>query len=267
VSGPRGWAGVALTRAVSPSIARCVLTHVPRRAIDWRRAARQHARYEHALATLGLAVRHLPPEPALPDAVFVEDAAVVLDEVAVIARPGARSRRPEVASVARALETDRRLCRIVAPGTLDGGDVLTVGRRVFVGASARSNAAGRRQLREALEPYGYHVRDVAVTGCLHLKSAVTAVADGTLLIRREWIDARVFRAFELIDVDPAEPFAANALRVGETVILPAAHRRTRRRLEARGLDVRGVDVSELAKAEGGVTCCSLVLPRHPTPLA
>jgi dimethylargininase len=250
---------VALTRAVSPAFARCELTHLARQPIDWRRATRQHARYERALAALGLLVQRLPPAPVCPDAVFVEDTAVVLDEVAVIARPGAPSRRPETATVARALAAYRPVRRITAPGTLDGGDVLQVGRRVFVGASARSNAAGRGQLRALLARYGYRVIDVPVTGCLHLKSAVTVVADRTLLFQRAWVEADAFRGLELIDVDPAEPFAANALRVGDTVLLPTAHRKTRRRLEVRGLVVRGVDVSELAKAEGGVTCCSLVV--------
>lgn len=244
---------------MSPAFARCELTHLARQPIDWRRAARQHARYERALAALGLLVQRLPPEAACPDAVFVEDTAVVLDEVAVIARPGAPSRRPETATVARALAAYRPVRHITAPGTLDGGDVLPVGRRVFVGASARSNAAGRRQLRALLAPYGYRVIDVPVAGCLHLKSAVTVVADATLLMHREWVDTRSFRGLTLIDVDPGEPFAANALRVGSVVLLPAAHRKTRRRLEARGLEVRAVDVSELAKAEGGVTCCSLVV--------
>jgi dimethylargininase len=251
---------VALTRAVSPSIARCELTHLMRQPIDWRWAGRQHRRYEQVLTSLGCGVTRLPAEPALPDAVFVEDTAVVLDEVAVIARPGARSRRPETASVAAALAAYRPLTHIEAPGTLDGGDVLPIGERVFVGCSRRSNRAGRVQLRTLLAPHGYRVIEVAMRDCLHLKSAVTAVAGRTLLIQRAWVDADAFRGFRLIDVHPAEPFAANALRVARTVLLPAAWRRTRRRLEARGLAVRGVDVSELAKAEGGVTCCSLVVP-------
>jgi dimethylargininase len=250
---------IAITRAVSPSIARCELTHVERRPIDLARATRQHRRYERALASLGCVIRSLPAEPELPDSVFVEDVAVVLDELAVITRPGSASRRPETASIAAALSPLRSLRSIEAPGTLDGGDVLRIGTRVFVGVSARSNGAGRDQLRALLGPPGYTVVDVALNGCLHLKSAVTAVGEDTLLIQRAWVGADPFRDFDLIDVDPAEPFAANALLVAGTVIVPSAHRRTRRRLEARGLAVQGVDVSELAKAEGGVTCCSLIV--------
>lgn len=190
---------------------------------------------------------------------FVEDAAVVFDELAVVARPGAAARRGETEAVAAALARHRPLARIEAPGTLDGGDVLRVGRRVFVGRSGRTDRSGREQLRALVAPHGYTVEEVAVTGCLHLKSAATEVAPGTLVVERRWLDAAPFAGLELIDVDPAEPFAANALRVGGAVVLPEAFPRTRRRLEARGLEVRTVPASELAKAEGGVTCCSIVV--------
>lgn len=249
---------VALTRGVSADFARCELTHLARAPIDVARARRQHAAYEDALRELGCVVERLPELPGHPDCVFVEDAAVVCDEVAVAARPGADSRRAEVAAVAAALGRWRPLAAIEAPGTLDGGDVLRVGRRVFVGRTPRSDEAGRRQLRERLAPYGYEVVDVEVRGCLHLKTAVTALRDDLLLVHRPWLDAAAFAGYELLDVDPGEPFAANALAVGGAVVMPEAFPRTRRRLEARGLAVRPVDVSEAAKAEGGVTCCSIV---------
>jgi dimethylargininase len=249
----------ALTRAVPPSIARCELTHLAREPIDVARAASQHACYEVALARLGCTVLHLPDEPELPDSVFVEDTAVVLDEVAVISRPGAESRRPETASVAAALAPYRRLVCTQAPGTLDGGDVLRVGHIVYVGLSGRTNAEGVRQLAEVLAPHGYRVVGVPVRGCLHLKSAVTAVTDDTLLLNPEWVDASHFQRAERIDVHPDEPFAANALRIGDTLIYPSSAPRTRDRLEAAGLRVESVDASELAKAEAGVTCCSLIV--------
>lgn len=256
----------ALVRPLSPSLARCQLTHLPRTPIDVDLARRQHGRYVEVLAELGCAVEWLPAAPELPDAVFVEDAAVVVDEVAVIARPGAVARRAETASVAAALERHRPLVRIEPPGTLDGGDVLRVGRRVFVGRSGRTDRSGFEQLRSLLAPHGYTVEEVALEGCLHLKSAATEVASGTLLVAREWVDTAPFAGLELLDVAPAEPFAANALRVGEAVVLPEAFPRTRRRLEARGIEVRPVPASELAKAEGGVTCCSIVVgPATPAP--
>jgi len=160
--------------------------------------------------------------------------------------------------VADALARFRTVVRIEAPGTLDGGDVLRVGRVLYVGVSGRTNAAGIAQLAERLRPFDYAVVSVAMSGCLHLKTAVTAVTDGTLLVNRSWVDPAAFTGFQLVDVDPAEPWGANVLRVGDALVYPAAFPRTRARLEALGLDVRLVEVDELAKAEGAVTCCSLI---------
>jgi dimethylargininase len=250
---------IALTRGVSPSLARCELTHRPREPISLDRARAQHHAYEDALRSIGCEVRRLPPEPELPDAVFVEDAAVVFDELAVVTRPGAPSRRGEVASVAETLASYRTLRAIESPATLDGGDVLVVGRSVFVGLSTRTNEQGALQLTAALGRHGYTVRPLTVRSCLHLKTAVTRVGPATVLLNPDWVDARAFDSFERIEVHPEEPWAANALAVGGSVVYPAAFPRTRERLVRRGLDVRDVDLSELAKAEGGVTCCSLVL--------
>jgi dimethylargininase len=252
---------IAITREVSPSIGQCELTHLAREAIDVDLARSQHRQYEAYLAALGCEIQRLPPEPELPDAVFVEDVAVVLDELAIIARPGAASRRPEARSVAEALAPYRRLAYIQAPGSLDGGDVLRIGRTLWVGLSGRSNRAGIEQMRALLVPLGYTVKDVAVDGCLHLKSAVTQVARDTLLINPAWVDASAFGPMNLIEVDRAEPFAANALLVGESVVYPTAYPATRRRLEEGGIPARVVDISELGKAEGGVTCCSLIFER------
>jgi dimethylargininase len=249
---------IALTREVSPTLADCQLTHLAREPIDIERARFQHRAYEQALAALGCRVERLPAKPDLPDAVFVEDTAVVVEELAVITRPGATSRRPETDSMAVALAPYRGLAVVAAPGTLDGGDVLRLGHQVFVGRSSRSNDAGAASLRSALEPFGYSVSSVAFDGCLHLKSAATEVASGTLLVNPAWVEPGVFGAKRVVEIDPAEPFAANALRVGAAVLFPTAFPRTRRRLEARGSRVVEVDLSELAKAEGAVTCCSVV---------
>ena len=243
---------------MSPAIGRCELSYLEREPIDVGLAERQHLAYERCLADLGCAVTSLPSEPALPDSVFVEDTAVVLDELAVVTRPGAVSRRPETASVAAALAPWRPLLYLGSPGTLDGGDVLVVGRRIFVGRSLRSDEAGCGQLRDLLAPRGYAVVPVPVRGCLHLKSAVTAVAADRLLVSPARVDGSAFAGLGIIDVDPAEPHAANALRIGVSVVFPAAFERTRRRLEGAGIRVVTVDVSELARAEGAVTCCSLV---------
>jgi dimethylargininase len=239
-------------------MARCELTHLARSPIDVALAERQHAAYSHALAALGCRLLELPAEPDLPDSVFVEDTTVVLDEVAVLTRPGAASRLAEVDSVAAVLELWRPCVRIEAPGTLDGGDVLRVGRDLYVGESGRSNAAGIAQLAAAVASHGYRVVPVPVRGCLHLKSAVTLVGPETLLINDDWVDRRHWPGLKFISVAPGEPHAANALLVGDAVMHPAAEIRTRERLEAAGVKVVPVDVSEVQKAEGGVTCCSVL---------
>jgi len=175
---------------------------------------------------------------------------------------GAVSRRPEVRGVAAVLRRYRDVVPIEPPATIDGGDVLVAGKRVFVGQTSRTSSAAIAKLREILGPMGYTVDGVDVTGCLHLKSAVTALADDRLLINRAWIGAgladNVFRGFDLIDTDQAEPYAANVVRAGGALIYPSAFPRTRAKLERLGLDVIAVDVGELAKAEGAVTCCSLI---------
>lgn len=249
---------VAITRAVSPEIARCELTHLARERIDPVTAAAQHREYERCLATLGCEVVRLPPEPQMPDSVFVEDAALFLDEVAVITRPGAESRRPETRSIAEALAPYRPLARIRPPATLDGGDVLRAGRTLFVGLSSRTCAEGVEQLERMVGPLGYAVRPVEVRGCLHLKSAATLVRPDTLLVNPDWVPTDAFEGLSRIEVDRAEPQGANALKIGGAVVYPAAYPRTRDRLERRAIRVVEVDVSELGKAEGGVTCCSLI---------
>jgi dimethylargininase len=249
---------IAITREVSPAFERCELTHLARQPIDLATARRQHEAYEQALKTAGCAMVRLAAGDGMPDSVFIEDMAVVFRELAIITRPGAESRSGETAAVAEALAPYRSLVHIEPPGTIDGGDVLTSGMRVFVGASPRTNAAGIAQMGRHLAPFGYTVHMVPVRGCLHLKSAVTAVADDTLLINPEWVPADHFRPFHLLEVHPAEPNGANALRVGGALIYPTAFPRTCARLQTRGLQVTTLDVSELAKAEGAVTCCSLI---------
>jgi dimethylargininase len=251
---------IAFTREVSASVGRCELTHVTRVPIDLERARAQHVAFEESLKSLDCEVRRLPNLPESPDAVFVQDTVVVLDEAAIICRPGAESRRQETTSVADALKKLCRLHSIEPPGTLDGGDVICVGRNVWVGKSGRTNDEGIRQLRDRLGRFDYAVRGVPVTGCLHLQSAITPVAEGVMLINRRWVDPLMFEGFEFIDIDPTEPFAANALRVGNSVVYSSAFPRTLERLESRGISVVPVDMSELAKAEGGVTCCCILVP-------
>lgn len=254
---------LALVRPVSASLPACALTHRAREPIDVARAREEHAAYVHLLADLGATVVTLAAADELPDAVFVEDTAVVLDEVAVITRPGAGSRRPETAAVRAALARYRPLAGIEAPGTLDGGDVLRLGRRLFVGRSGRTSDEGILQLRFLVRPHGYEVIPVDFTGCLHLKSAVTDVTDRLLLINPAWVDGAAFPGFDLLAVDPSESDAANALRLGLGVVYPSRHAGTARLLERAGVRVLPVPAGEVAKAEGGVTCCSLIFTSGP----
>ncbi len=250
---------IAYTRAVSPALAHCELTHLARQPLDVEAAAREHEAYEALLRRLGAEVRRLPATPDLPDSVFVEDTAIVLDEIAVITRPGAVSRRDETASTASALAVHRPLGHIEEPGTLDGGDVLVIGRRVYVGRSSRTNDAAIGQLEKLLQPLGYTVLPVEFTGCLHLKSCVTQVAEDLVLLNPASVGAEVFTGCRAITVDPAEPLAGNALMLGGSVIHPEHFPGTGSRLVAAGLRVVPVAMKELAKAEAGVSCCSLLL--------
>jgi len=250
---------IAITRGVSAAIRDCELTHLDREPIDLERARSQHRQYEALLATLGCHVISLPADEALPDCVFVEDTAIVLPELAIATNPGAAPRRPEVEAVAAIVGRYRPLARIAAPGTIDGGDVLVTGRNIFIGRSARTNDYAIEQVRATTAPHGYRVVAVEVHGCLHLKSAVTAAAPGLLLINRQWCDPAPFDGYELLDVAPSEPSAANVLRIGDELVYASSYPRTRERLESRGLRVHPVDADELAKAEGAVTCCSVLL--------
>lgn len=250
---------LALTREVSSRLADCELTHLERGPIDRAQARVEHRAYERALERLGCQVRRLPPLDEFPDGVFVEDTAVVLDELAVLTRPGAVSRRGEVDSTAAALAELRPVHRMREPQTLDGGDVLVMGRRVFVGCSSRTNTAGRQALGTILDDHGYRLQEVPLRGALHLKTAVSALDDETVLLDPCCVDAGEFAGFEVIETDPEELWAANALRIGSTLLFPAHHPRTAERLEARGIALHLVEMSELARAEAGVTCCSLIL--------
>jgi dimethylargininase len=249
---------VAVTRPVPRSLTACELTHAQRVPIDITVARAQHAEYERTLAALGCEIVHVPAADELPDSVFVEDTAIVLDEIAVITRPGAASRRGETGEVATTLGSFRQLRLLTEPATLDGGDVLRLGRVLYVGRGTRTNAAGVQQLADFISSYGYDVRTVPVDNCLHLKSAVTEAAPGVVVINPDWVNGQMFPDHAIIEVDPSEPAAANVLRIGETVVSSTAHPRTNARLSSVAR-VRTVDLSELAKAEGAVTCCSLVV--------
>ncbi|HSB09832.1 MAG TPA: arginine deiminase family protein [Blastocatellia bacterium] len=248
----------AITRQVSPNINQCELTFHAKEPIDLARAIAQHEAYERLLRQLGVRVVSLAAELDLPDSVFVEDAAVVVDEVALIPVMGAASRRPETESLARALSVYRPLRLMHAPATLDGGDVMRIGHRVFVGASSRTNAEGINQLAAALAEFDYKVTAVDVRQCLHLKSGCSYLGRNSILVNRDLVDVTRLAGFEWIDVPESEPSAANVLVIDDVVIVPSAFPRTIELLEMLGFIVKAINVSEFQKAEGGVTCKSII---------
>jgi dimethylargininase len=249
----------ALTRLPSATLAQCELSFLDRDPINVDRARRQHSTYRSALRAAGATVVVLPALDELPDAVFVEDTAVVVDELAVVATMGAASRRPESDPMAATLARYRPVHRLAEPATLDGGDVLRVDRTLFVGLTPRTNAAAVDQLLALLAPLGYRVVGVPVTACLHLKSACSLAAPRTVLVNPAWASPDLFDGFDVLTVDPDEPAAGNVLAVGDRVLVPASAPRTLARLRAEGLHAEPIDVSELQKAEAGVTCMSVLI--------
>ncbi|MCA1621309.1 MAG: dimethylargininase [Acidobacteria bacterium] len=249
---------VALTREPARSLDGCELTYREREPIDAAAAAAQHRAYREALRACGARVVTLPAVDELPDGVFVEDTAIVLDEFAVLTRPGVESRRGEVGLIEPEVARLRPVVRIEPPATLEGGDVLRLGRTLFVGLSPRTNAEGAAALRRLAAPHGYEVLTVEPRGCLHLKTGCSALDDETVLVNPDWVEPVIFRGREVVAVDSAEPWGANVLGVGGAVCVSAAFPRTAEMLAARGYDVRAVAVSEFAKAEGGLTCMSLL---------
>jgi dimethylargininase len=256
-----------ITRGVSPCLGDCELSFLPRREIDVRKATRQHQAYEQCLTKLGVQIVSLPSEPEFPDAVFVEDPAVVVDEVAVITPMGTEVRGQEAKSLATALSPFRPLKFMSYPARLEGGDIMRVGRTLYVGGSRRTNHAGMDQLAEILLPYGYQVCPVDVKGCLHLKTGCSYLGRNTLLVNQSWVDTAPLKGFDVIDIPTTEPWAANALVIEDVILLPTDFPQTGAILEDRGFHVQTIDVSELMKAEAGLTCMSIIFDSFETTIS
>ncbi len=253
-----------LTRLPSPRMAKAELTHLERLVINMDTAAVQHSAYCAALSDAGADVIVLPALDDHPDCTFIEDVLVSLPELSILTLPGAVSRRGEVAVIEVALPADRPVMRISPPGTLDGGDVLAIGRTLFVGRSSRTNDFAIGQMAEIVAPFGYKVVGVNVQGALHLKTSVTALAPDLLLLNPDWADMEAFAGYRHIMVTPDEPFAGNSMTVGRQIFMQSAHATTAKRVGAAGFDVALIDISEFAKAEAGLTCMSVIVA-HQTP--
>lgn len=248
----------ALTHTISPEITQCEVTFVEREPIEFRLAVRQHEDYCTALRELGVTVTELSANESYPDSCFVEDTAIVFDELAIICSMGVSSRRGETKLIERELSQYRDIAHLSLPATIEGGDVLRVGKQVFVGQSSRTNPAGAAELAELLMPYGYPVIPVQTKGSLHLKSACTAIDEETLFVNPAWVELEAFKGFRLIHTPAEEPWSANLLRVGTTVCLQAGFPRAAELIERVAGSVRLIDISELRKAEAGLTCSSII---------
>lgn len=249
---------IAITNTPSPSLERCELTHLERVSIDYTVALRQHEGYQEMLRACGAEVRALEVNRDHPDGVFIEDTAIVLDEVATLMSMGTASRRAEPVGIEPELRKYRPIERVKLPATIEGGDVVRIARTLLVGRSSRTNAAGIAALAAIAEPYGYRIVPVPVTGCLHLKSACTALPDGRLLVNPAWLDHRAIADFEAVTIPSDEPTAADVALVNDYVCMASEHPRTARLVESLGFSVRTTPLSEFAKAEGAVTCLSLI---------
>ena len=248
----------ALVRLPSPDLADGERTHYDRLPIDFPRALEQHAVYRSVLEAMDIAVTVLPALSGFPDAVFVEDALLAFPSLCVLTRPGAASRAAEPDAIAAHAPTDRPLMRMEA-GRLDGGDVLFAGQRVLVGLSSRTDSDGAAELQRLLHPLGYTVETVVMLKALHLKSAMTALGDDTLVVARGWVPDPPL-GFRIIDSDPDEPSGANMLWANSSALGQAASPKTIARVKAAGFDVTAVDNGEFAKAESGLTCMSVLIP-------
>ncbi len=250
---------LALVHVPSPALDAGQRTYVNRASVDADAAARQHRNYVQSLSAAGAKVVSLDVNADEPDGVFIEDVAIILGEVAVLTTMGTTARQAEPARVRSTLEQHRQVQAIEQPARIEGGDVLRVGRQLIVGLSKRTDDAGLEALSDIAKPLGYSITPVPVKECLHLKTACTALPDGRLLVNPNWIDTDAISAFQHVWIPPEEPWGANTLPLGNTVVLPTAHVETAELIQNLGFPVQQVDISEFAKVEGGVTCLSLII--------
>jgi dimethylargininase len=249
-----------ITRQPSDRLGEGALTFMERSILDIDLAAQQHEAYRAAIISAGAALIDLEPEHKFPDATFVEDVLLAFPECYVLCRPGTPTRVDEPLLIASFLPDDRPTIQMKSPATLDGGDVLRIGRTIFVGLSTRTNAYAVASLKENLGIFGYDVVAVRVMGSLHLKTAVTAPMDDLIVVNRAWVDVAPFGSRHVIDVDPDEPFSGNTLKVGEQLFMQIVHQRTAERLKKVGMETAFLDISEFAKVEAGLTCMSVIIP-------
>jgi len=248
----------AILRRPGPAFA-AGLTKAALGAPDLSAMLAQHEAYAAALAALGLEIELLEPLPHFPDSYFVEDVAVIIPELAVVCRPGAPSRRGEADEINFELARHRPVANLTGTATLEGGDVMIVGKQLFVGLSSRTNQEGAEQLGRLLAPHGYELRTAPVVGGLHLKSSVTQVGPGTLLATEAFAGLPALDGYTVLTAAADEEFAANTLLVNGTLLVPAGAPKTLRKLEGLGVPIVALEIGEARKMDGGLTCMSLRL--------
>ena len=249
---------LAITHLPSPELQHCELTFLKSEPISMEIANLQHQTYRAMLERCGAKVIVLDENLACPDSVFVEDPIIVFDEVAVLTSMGVESRRKESEAMERVFSKYRKIERIVLPAKIEGGDVLKIGKKIFVGESARTNKEGIEALARIIEPLGYTVIPVRVFGCLHLKTGCTALDEQTLLINSAWVDASAFEGFNKIEVPHDEPFGANVLKIGTILCMNEAFPKSIAFIKSLGYTVDSCNISEFVKAEAGLTCMSVL---------
>lgn len=252
-----------VTHVPSPALQKCELTFIESESIDIEKAAKEHDNYCAMIEKCGAQVIKLEDNSSLPDSVFVEDPLIIFNEVAVLTSMGVESRRKELPALKEIFSQYRNVEQIFLPAKIEGGDVLKIGRNIFVGRSQRTNDQGILALRTIIEPLGYKVTPVRVTGCLHLKTGCTALDDKTILINPDWVEAEPFANYNKIETLPHEPFGANVLPVRETICMNAAFPDTIKLVRSLGYKVAETDITEFVKAEAGLTCMSVPFYQSP----
>jgi len=249
---------IALTHTVSPSLAEGEVTFIDREPVDYDLALQQHAAYCNALEQCGVEVKRLSVNPDSPDSCFIEDTAIVVDEAIIATNIGSPTRQHESKNVALELARYREIIRIQPPATIDGGDVLRVGRRIYVRVSGRTNDQGFHELAQILQPWNYEVIPVELKNCLHLKTACTAIDDETILLNPHWVAPEVFSDYKVLSVPEEEGWAANTIRVGGTVLLQRGFPQTLQIVEKYHDSIATLDISEFRKVEAGLSCLSII---------
>lgn len=243
-----------ITHLPSPHLRDCELTFLDFKQIDLAKAQKEHENYKKMLESCSANVITIDENIDFPDSVFIEDPILVFDEIAILTSMGVESRRLETKNLEKVFAKYREIKRIELPARIEGGDVLKIGKKIFVGKSARTNSDGIRALRAILTPYGYEVIGVKVSGCLHLKTGCTALDDKTILLNPQWLDTKPFEGFKQVIVPHEEPFGANILKINDTICMNEAFPRTIEMVKALGYTVKTTDITEFVKAEAGLTC-------------